>query len=598
MTELTIPLNDGRKVHVATGGEAGFSYDYPLYDESHIKVEETDASGTTTALVLNTDYTVTGVGVQPGVGTLEIVLDATLYPSGATAGDVYTLSLDVPESRESDYNQAGDFLAPTLNKDFDLTTQQIQQLRRDIERCLRLASASQIDGDNLVFPETTGLLNIASGGVLTTVDLSSLSEAIDLLLTGLANNDFLKYDSASGFWINRTPAEVAADLSLEIGTDVQAWDAQLDALSSYTVLDEDDMASDSASGLPTQQSVKAYVDARPGYNYIRNPDFAVAQRGTSFTSATSPANNDDTYLFDGWILLSDGNDIVDVSQETSDVPVGSYSALKIDQETANKQWGILQVLEAKDAKALIDGVASLSFSAKKGGSNATLGTLRMAIVVWDSTADAVTSDAVGTWAGAGTNPTLATNWTYESTPVDLTLTTSYQTFSVENVSIDTASAKNVGVHIWCDDTDATVADLAYISQIKLEKGANATPYSPRSYSEEENICQRFFERIGGNVANESIGVGHIASATTSNCPLKYKKRKRVTPTITVSDATDFTVGHSAISAATTALSAGNISVDCCFLTATFASIGGFTNGIVFNLAADSTGAYLDISAEL
>ena len=38
-------------------------------------------------------------------------------------------------------------------------------------------------------------------------------------------------------------------------------------------------------------------------NYLLNPDFSVAQRGTSFTSTSSPANSDDTFLLDRWILL-------------------------------------------------------------------------------------------------------------------------------------------------------------------------------------------------------------------------------------------------------------------------------------------------------
>ena len=46
-------------------------------------------------------------------------------------------------------------------------------------------------------------------------------------------------------------------------------------------------------------------------NAIINGDFKIAQRGTSFTAATTPLNDDDTYLLDRWKLLSDGDDVVD-----------------------------------------------------------------------------------------------------------------------------------------------------------------------------------------------------------------------------------------------------------------------------------------------
>lgn len=63
------------------------------------------------------------------------------------------------------------------------------------------------------------ILSGAGGG-------GSIATLSDVTLTSLATNDFLKYDGAD--WINRTPANVRTDLGLVIGTNVQAWDADLD----------------------------------------------------------------------------------------------------------------------------------------------------------------------------------------------------------------------------------------------------------------------------------------------------------------------------------------------------------------------------------
>ena len=330
-------------------------------------------------------------------------------------------------------------------------------------------------------------------------------------------------------------------------------------------------------------------------NLIINGQGLIAQRGTTFDSTTTPVNSDDTYLLDRMLLLSDGNDIVDVSQETTTVPTGSYSAIKFDVETANKQFGYVQILEAKDSAAIIGGVASLSFKARKGGSNATLETLRAAIISWDSTADTVTSDVVGTWAGAGTDPTLATNWTYENTPSNLTLTTSYQTFSIENVSIDTASTNNVAVFIWSDDTDATVADLAYITDIKLEEGSVATNFIARPYGEEFYLCQNFFERKGGENTNQAFGTGFCVNTTIAYVKLDYTK-KRSTPILSVSAVDQFRLSTGAANNRSTDASFSNITTINSQFIITVAS------GLVANNAClgdtFSTSGYVDISAEL
>lgn len=281
-------------------------------------------------------------------------------------------------------------------------------------------------------------------------------------------------------------------------------------------------------------------------NLIINGQFRISQRGATFTSATTPANNDDTYLLDRWNLLSDGNDIVDVSQETTTIPTGVSGAIKLDVETANKKFGIIQFIEFTDAFRIIDGKASLSFKARKGGSNATVDTLRAALISWSSTQDAVTSDVVSAWNIEGTDPTLVANWTYENTPSNLVLTTSYKTFKIENISIDTASTKNVALFIWCDNGDATVADLVYISACKVNPGAVASPFEQEIVNVEIAKCQRYFVKTFTLTVTPSDTTGdpngalvdcyQVANSNGSNASgltWYYPQTMRTVPTITL-----------------------------------------------------------------
>lgn len=152
---VKIYFNDGLAQYTASGGETGFTYDFPVYDATHIDVYETSTAGVTTLLTYGTHYTVTGVGVEAG-GT--IVLDATLYPSGATAAYKYSIYQDAPEERTTDYNLSNNFDSDALNKSLDLLTQQTQQLRRDIGRGVQMPP-EDLGTISMVLPKATSRAN-------------------------------------------------------------------------------------------------------------------------------------------------------------------------------------------------------------------------------------------------------------------------------------------------------------------------------------------------------------------------------------------------------------------------------------------------------
>lgn len=143
---VLINQNDGFVQVVTTAGQTNLDFDFPLFRASDLTIIRT-RSGIDTTLALFTDYTVPTGSLNDEDGGTAVL------NSGANDGDKYTLLLDVPEARTTDYSNAGDFDADTLNLELDLEIQMIQQLRRDLAKSLRFADSSATTGKTVPEPD-------------------------------------------------------------------------------------------------------------------------------------------------------------------------------------------------------------------------------------------------------------------------------------------------------------------------------------------------------------------------------------------------------------------------------------------------------------
>ena len=329
-------------------------------------------------------------------------------------------------------------------------------------------------------------------------------------------------------------------------------------------------------------------------NYLINGGFAVAQRGTSFTAGN---NNDDAYTLDRWYILSDTNDVIDVTQETTTVPTNGEFAIALDVETVNKKFGIATIIENKDVIGLVGNTVTFSFKAKVSATT-KLDNVKAAIVAWSGTADTVTSDIISAWGAEGTNPTLIANATYENTPANLNLTTSYASYSI-SAAVDTASTQNLILFIWSDVTDTTLGDFLYIAESKLEKGSSATTfeYAGGTFQGELAACQRYFTRIGGEVAYNFMASAYFDSTTSGFGMVNYSSM-RSTPAATFSTVSNYA-----------ALNAGTAVTACTAISADFYNTKSFR--LAFSVGSsrttgdgciitsnNTTNGFIDISAEL
>jgi hypothetical protein len=207
-----------------------------------------------TLLTLTTDYTVTLNG--SGSGTVTLVV-------AATGSDTVTIASDRPIARTADYVTGGDLLADTLNAELDSQIIFLQQLEENYDR----------------------LLNVGASDTAPSMTLPSAEYRASKYMAFDANGSPVVTNGTANAFVVSTFAETllddadAAAMRTTIGA--QASDAELTAIAGLasaankvpmfsgsgtaTLLDfkdEDTMASDSATAVPSQQSVKSYVDAQ------------------------------------------------------------------------------------------------------------------------------------------------------------------------------------------------------------------------------------------------------------------------------------------------------------------------------------------------
>lgn len=428
-----------------------FPVQYPINADTEVQVFEAGVKKT-----LNVNYTVSGAGSPSG-------FTVTWIGNTVSGSNNYRILRVVELKQQSDYGNTGPLPPETVENDFDRAMMVAQQ-------CLQRAP----DDGNVYDAQSKRIRNVADG--------TGAQDAVSL--TQLQAQTFLQSGSIGA------PANP--------GDDGKGLRANGGAVTYQVCLVPDAAAGDAGRALISTGDDLFDWHGVPLGNLVVNGDFRVAQRGTSFNNSGQYINSDDTWLLDRWLLLSDGNDRCDVSQETTTVPTGSYSAIKLDTETVTagpnaEKFGICQILESRDSLPLRGKAVSLSFKARTN-TGAQIRNLRAAILSWDGTADTVTSDVVSAWAAEGTNPTLVANWAYVNTALNLAVTVdSFGTHKIENQSVPT-DCNNLAVFIWVDDKDHIAGDVVFITDVQLEISDIAHDFERRPFSLELALCQRYFQK--------------------------------------------------------------------------------------------------------
>jgi alpha-tubulin suppressor-like RCC1 family protein len=156
---MGVPANDRISgPFVCTGGETLIPYDFKVLSAADLAVWRQRGGGET-RLVLNTDYTVDGVGADAGGNVVLLV--------AALDEDEYVVEGDRSAARALDLVGERAWKAPALNAEWDSLQIQIAELKTRVRRAL-MRSRFDLAADNEA-PDAIGYLYMDADGNLTIV---------------------------------------------------------------------------------------------------------------------------------------------------------------------------------------------------------------------------------------------------------------------------------------------------------------------------------------------------------------------------------------------------------------------------------------------
>jgi hypothetical protein len=264
---MTVTNTDNKDIYVGDGATLIFAYTFRVLQDTDMEVTITDTSvtpNTDQILTLTQDYTIDNVGNPAGGDVTLIIGGASVLTVAPSATDNITLRRVVPLTQNLDLITNDNFPSQSQEDAFDKLTFITQQLQEQLDRAVLLAV--DITGVDLTLPTpeadapigwnstADGLTNNPSNTNLSQIDSAATPDFIGATAGDgvLRSSGLLTYTDGGDFiTLGLTNAAIDHDQLTNFV-----------ALEHYPAIDEDSMVSDSDTQVPTQQSVKAYVDAQ------------------------------------------------------------------------------------------------------------------------------------------------------------------------------------------------------------------------------------------------------------------------------------------------------------------------------------------------
>jgi len=231
-------------------------------------------------------------------------------------------------------------------------------------------------------------------------------------------------------------------------------------------------------------------------NFIINGNGYINQRfGINPGTAANTNTTINTYAMDRWRSFGGPGGLSIHTRTDAGAGEGNGHYMRFQRangDSNTNQMGFANGIETLDSKHLAGKTVSLSFRARKGsGFSPTSSTLTSQI--YGGTGQDQNIVGMTGLAGYGTT--------------GHTLTTSWQTFKVEGISIPTDRTQITVAFTHIPTGTAGGSDYYDIREVQLEIGSHATPFEYRPIVQELNDCYRYYYATTNWEAGNYVGGG-------------------------------------------------------------------------------------------
>lgn len=396
-----------------------------------------------------------------------------------------------------------------------------------------------------------------------------LGELHDVVITSPTTDQVLQLD-ASGQWKNKTldiSSTKVSETTPDSPKDGAGWFYSADGTLFLSFND-----GNSTQWVQPNAPLAAQVEQRYySPNYLINGGMDIWQRATS-SSTNGSINSADRW----WVYYNAGT--TTFSKETSVVPTGLNSALKITQAGATGAMVVYQFVETLNTRLIAGKTVTLSAYIA-----ATAATTVTPEISWTSTVDGGVGASWTTLTPSQSSWGVASGSTYARYSATYTIPAGAQTLKVGSVI-----------------SSVTVGNSVYLAGVQLEEGSTATAFrrNANSIQGELAACQRYYTRYTLPQYGQ-LGVGTCFFNTGAYIVVHFPVEMRSAPvSLDYSTITNFRIysGGTNKTPSVIGLASNKSSTKTALIS--FAGTTGLTVGYGAWLEAEIADSYVGFSAEL